>query len=238
MRGKIDAILAALRAVITIPFTVKTRLGYNSPEAFADLLELFQKNAVDLVTVHGRTVKDMYGGSVQYGLIAEAVAKLACPVLANGDISTPQQGIDVLSITGARGLMIGRGAVRNPWIFAQIRAVLARRSVRYPTGLEMRDYLIRLLESVRWAGGTEHQHVERMKKYLQFIGPGIEPAGDFLRQVLRVKTVEEFHSVVQRWLNHKEPLPLIPGAGRDTSAASCTAGSRSIAPGAASPERF
>lgn len=208
IRDKIDAILAALRSAVTIPLTVKTRLGYDSTEAFVDLLELFRKNSIDLITVHARTVKDMYGGHVQYDLISEAVRKLSCPVLANGDIVNPQQGLDILSCTGAHGLMVGRGAIRNPWIFAQIRAMVAGRSPIYPTGREMRDYLLHLQQSVRWAGGTEHQHVERMKKHLQFIGPGIDPSGLFLHQILRVRTVAEFDRVVHQWLDHRKVLPL------------------------------
>ena len=73
--GKIDAILGALRDAVTIPFTVKTRIGFDSAEGFDELLGLFAKHAIDLLTVHGRTVKQMYRPGVRYDLIARAAGR-------------------------------------------------------------------------------------------------------------------------------------------------------------------
>ena len=119
--AKIDAMLGALRDAVAIPFTVKTRIGYDSADGFDALLALFAKHAVDLLTVHGRTVRQMYRPGVRHDLMARAAGQLACPVLANGNIHGPDQALAVLAETGARGLMIGRGAIRNPWLFNQIR---------------------------------------------------------------------------------------------------------------------
>src|SRR5688572_3186284 len=114
---RIDAILGALREAVTVPFTVKTRVGFDSPEVFELLLDLFSRHSVDLVTVHGRTVTQMYRPGVRYDLIAHAARQLKCPVLANGNIYSADQALAVLRETGCQGLMIGRGAIRNPWIF-------------------------------------------------------------------------------------------------------------------------
>ncbi len=121
---KVDAILGALRETITTRFTVKTRVGFDSPEVFDRLLPIFARHSLDLLTVHGRTVAEMYRAPVRYELIARAAAALPCPVLANGNIYSAAKARDVLATTGARGLMIGRGAIRNPWIFSQIRALV------------------------------------------------------------------------------------------------------------------
>src|SRR4051812_46696059 len=112
---RIDAILGALRDAVTIPFTVKTRVGFDSPAVFDELLSLFAKHSIDLLTVHGRTVTQMYRPGVRYDLIAHAARELRCPVLANGNIHGPDQALALLAETGTRGLMIGRGAIRNPW---------------------------------------------------------------------------------------------------------------------------
>src|SRR6266542_3138001 len=72
---RVDAILGALRDAVTIQFTVKTRIGFDSPEVFDELLPIFAKHSIDLLTVHGRTVKEMYGPVVHYEYIARAVAE-------------------------------------------------------------------------------------------------------------------------------------------------------------------
>jgi len=104
--AKLDAILGALREAVSIPFTVKTRIGFDSPAPFDGLLALFAKHAVDLLTVHGRTVAQMYRPGIRYDLIAQAARELPCPVLANGSVHGPDQAVAVLARTGARGLMI------------------------------------------------------------------------------------------------------------------------------------
>ena len=88
---KIDAILGALRDAVTIPFTVKTRIGFESPAEFDALLPLFAKHPIDLLTVHARTVKQMYRPGVRYDLIAQAARELKCPVLANGNVLSAAQ---------------------------------------------------------------------------------------------------------------------------------------------------
>src|SRR5204863_2836004 len=116
---RVDAILGALRDAVTTMFTVKTRLGFESPEPFSELLSIFAKHSLDLLTVHGRTVKQMYGPKVHYEYISRAVAELPCPVLANGNVDSAENANQILQFTGAKGLMIGRGAIRNPWLFHQ-----------------------------------------------------------------------------------------------------------------------
>src|SRR5207245_3972642 len=83
---RVDSILGALRDAVTIKFTVKSRIGFDSPEVFSELLTIFAKHSLDLLTVHGRTVKEMYGPQVHYDYITRAVAAVPCPVLANGNV--------------------------------------------------------------------------------------------------------------------------------------------------------
>src|SRR6266540_3381962 len=119
--GKVDAILGALREAVQGKFTVKTRLGFESTEVFSELLPIFAKHSLDLLTVHGRTVAEMYRAEVHYDFIARAVAAMPCPVIANGNVYSAARAGQILAQTRARGLMIGRGAIRNPWLFEQIR---------------------------------------------------------------------------------------------------------------------
>ena len=210
--AKIDAILGALRDAVAIPFTVKTRIGYESADGFDLLLALFAKHAVDLLTVHGRTVKQMYRPGVRYDLIALAARELACPVLANGNIHGPDQALAVLAETGARGLMIGRGAIRNPWLFNQIRQRRRGAAPALPTGREVLAYVSELWEAQTTPGARESARVERLKKFMNFIGEGMEPPEPFLHDIRRAATRADFFRVCAAYLDHDRPMRLEPAA--------------------------
>ena len=207
---KIDAILGGLRQAVTIPFTVKTRVGFDSPEVFDSLLSLFARHAIDLVTVHGRTVVQMYRPGVRYDLIAHAARSLPCPVLANGNVYSALQALDVIKQTAAQGLMIGRGAIRNPWIFDQIRQCASAEPVGLPTGRDVLQYIRELWDSQTIAGSREQSQVQRLKKFMNFIGEGIPPAERFLFEIRRVQTRDDFFKVCETYLDHNDPMPLDP----------------------------
>ncbi len=207
---KTDGILAALREAVTIPFTVKTRIGFESPGEFDALLELFSRHAIDLLTVHGRTVKQMYRPGVRYDLIAQAARALKCPVLANGNVHSASHALSVLSETGARGLMIGRGAIRNPWLFRQIRELQAGQSVTLPSGREVLAYIRQLWDSQVTPDAKELAQVQRLKKFMNFIGEGVVPAEPFLHDVRRVTTRADFFRLCEDYFDHDSPMTLEP----------------------------
>jgi tRNA-dihydrouridine synthase len=114
--------LAELRSIVSDrPLTVKIRIGFDNADTFYEILDIVNRHNIDLLSLHGRTVKDMYHGEVRYDLIAEAVKRVDCPVLANGNITSASSALEVLSQTDAADMMVGRWAIANPWIFNQIR---------------------------------------------------------------------------------------------------------------------
>lgn len=207
---QVDAILGALRDAIPGKFTVKTRLGFDDERTFDALLPIFAKHSLDLLTVHGRTVSQMYRNGVRYDLIAEAVAALKCPVLANGNVSSAKVAHEILQQTKARGLMIGRGAIRNPWMFAQIRSLRRGEPISLPTGREVKDYIFALYEAVHGPDMRETPHINRIKKFLNYIGEGVEPTGSFLHAVRRMTSEDEFQRICSEYLDHDRPLSLEP----------------------------
>ena len=207
---RIDAILGALREAVTVPFTVKTRIGFDSPEVFDRLLDLFSRHSVDLVTVHGRTVTQMYRPGVRYDLIAHAARQLKCPVLANGNVHSAEQALAVLRETGCRGLMIGRGAIRNPWIFEQIRQRQRGEPETLPSGRQVLDYIHALWEAQITSEAPESSQVQRLKKFMNFLGEGVPPADRFLFEIRRVNTRADFFRVCTTYLDHNERLSLQP----------------------------
>jgi len=207
---RVDAILGALREAVRIPLTVKTRIGFASADGFEELLAVLGRHSLDWVAVHGRTVQQLYGGEVRYDLIAQAVAALPCPVLANGNVSSPAKAVEVLRQTGARGVMIGRGAIRNPWLFAQIRQALQGQPISRPRGRDVLGYVRELYDRTRPPGLRESAQVRKMKKYLNYLGLGVEPTGGFLQAMRRVRTEVELFDLCERYLAHDRPMPLEP----------------------------
>ena len=200
---RIAAILATLRHAVPGLFTVKMRLGFEDTANFDRILDLVNEHRVDLLSIHGRTVREMYRGEVRYDFIARAVRRVRCPVLANGNITSAARAVAVVAATGAAGVMLGRHAIRNPWIFRQCREAFAGRpaaEVFQPTLADVRDYIARLFEATRSPEIPERAHVNKMKKYLNFVGQGVDPAGAFLHAMRRTETAADLFAVCDRHL--------------------------------------
>ncbi|MBT5926454.1 MAG: tRNA-dihydrouridine synthase family protein, partial [Verrucomicrobia bacterium] len=157
--SRTNRILGALRDAIDIPFTVKTRLGFEDTENYEDLLDIFSQHPIDLLTIHGRTVKQMYRSAVDYEAIRKATDTVPFPVLANGNVYSAKHANEVLKKTNGAGWMIGRGAIRNPWIFRQIRSMLRGDSIEFPTGRDVLDYIENLFETLIQDPYEEKSHV-------------------------------------------------------------------------------
>jgi tRNA-dihydrouridine synthase len=197
---KIDELLGALRDAVPGLFTVKMRIGFDSTETYERILDLVNKHEVNLLSVHGRTVKEGYRSDVHYDFIGRAAQLVKCPVLANGNVTSADKAADVLAQTGAAGVMIGRHAIRNPWIFRQTREKLAGQPMSTIALAEVREYVERLYRETQAPGVPEAAHVAKMKKYLNFVGQGVDAEGKFLFDMRRAMTEAELFAVCDRHL--------------------------------------
>ena len=119
-------ILDAVVNAVDVPVTLKTRLGFaNGQENILRVATRAEQAGIAALAIHGRTREQMYTGTARYELIAEVKRQLKIPVIANGDIDSPQKAKQVLAQTGVDALMIGRAAQGRPWIFRDIRHYLA-----------------------------------------------------------------------------------------------------------------
>ncbi|MBL9202185.1 MAG: tRNA-dihydrouridine synthase family protein [Opitutaceae bacterium] len=198
--AKVGEILATLRAAVPGLFTVKMRIGFDDTANFDRILDLVNEHRVDLLTVHGRTVKEMYRSEVHYDWIAHAVARARCPVLANGNVLSAARAATILSDTRAAGVMIGRHAIRNPWIFRPCREQFAGQPVTRLSLADVRDYIERLYRATLQPGLLERYHVNKMKKYLNFVGQSVDPTGAFLHDMRRVESEAELFLICDRHL--------------------------------------
>jgi tRNA-dihydrouridine synthase B len=165
--GKIlDAVVGAM-APLNVPVTLKTRTGWSRDQRNAlRVARLAESAGVALLTLHGRTRCDFYTGAAEYEHIAEVKAALRIPVIANGDIDSPEKARAVLAYTGADGVMIGRAAQGRPWIFREVSHYLATgKYLAPPTVGEAKAALLEHLEA-HYAFYGEFTGVRTARKHL------------------------------------------------------------------------
>lgn len=198
--AKVDEILGCLRAAVTGRFTVKMRIGFDGDEHFETILDLVEKHDVNLLSLHARTVKEAYRSEVHYEYIKRAAKRLACPVLANGNVTSVAKGQWVLDETQSAGLMIGRSCIRNPWIFRQHREHFAGQPVFQPTLADVRGYIEDLYLATTRGKRDELSHVNHMKKFLNFVGLGVDVDGQFLHDMRRMRSKDDLNRVCDHHL--------------------------------------
>ena len=208
----INRLLGGLRETVAGRFTVKTRVGYAHRDEFPVLLEIFRRHAIDGLAIHARTVAEGYQGGVHTACVRAAVSSLSCPVIANGNIVDVPTALAYHRQTAAAGLMIGRGAIRNPWIFGQIRAAAEGVVGVIPTYRDLFEYIQDLsTEIAREAPRFEPLgHVQRMKRTLGYISHGLDPA--FEQAIRRCREPADFWSICEAHLASDAPLPSRPPA--------------------------
>ena len=189
--AKIDELLGVMRAETPGRFTVKMRIGFEDQRHFDAILALVAKHQVDLLTVHGRTVKGLYWSEVDYAAITHAVKSVPCPVIANGDVTSSAKAQRLLAETGAWGMMMGRHAIRNPWIFQQWRAVQQGREPFAPTLGDVRQYIQEIAEECCDQAMAVDRQAGRLKKFLNFIGLSVDTEGRFLFEMRRTETMAD-----------------------------------------------
>ncbi len=160
-------ILDAVVQAVDVPVTLKIRTGWNADNRNGlQIARIAEKAGIAALAVHGRTRDQQYTGEAEYGTIATIKSALRIPVLANGDIDSPQKAAHVLQTTGADGLLIGRAAQGRPWIFREIAYYLATGTLLPPPALsEVRDILLGHLQALHEFYG-EHQGVRIARKHL------------------------------------------------------------------------
>ncbi len=117
-------IIRKMKAAITVPLSVKIRLGWSDPRECLEFAKVVEDAGADLITVHGRTKAQGYSGIADWKMVGEVKKRVSIPVLVNGDVHTPEAALPAMEQSGADGTLVARGALGNPWILKQIEEVL------------------------------------------------------------------------------------------------------------------
>lgn len=199
------AIVRAVRAAISIPLTVKMRSGFDAESRNApDLAYACQEEGAEAITIHWRTRADLYGGTRAVDKIAETKARLRVPVIANGDVVDFESAARMFRDTGCDGVMIGRGAIKNPWVFKQVWAQMQGEAPVVVDAAEKRRVLLDYFESIRGGFRTDLGALGRMKKIANYFTHGLPYGSDLRYAFLHSQTIEEAVEHTERFFSRLE----------------------------------
>jgi tRNA-dihydrouridine synthase B len=198
--GLAERIVRSVRRAISIPLTVKFRVGLDDCRRnYLELGRLCEANGVDAVAMHARTARQMFTGEADWTHLARLKETLSIPVIGNGDVREPADALSMLARTGCDGVMVGRGATRNPWIFRQIASQLAGGRWSEPSLADRRDLILGHFRMVaERETGTFALH--KLRKFTGWYTHGL-PNGRRLRQEInQLPDVQSFLGAVEAFL--------------------------------------
>ncbi len=163
-------------------FTVKIRIGWNSDEHFDEIVKIIEDEGASAVIIHPRTRSQLFSGKSDWGYIQRATELVKIPVIGNGDILTSKDGIRMFKETGCDSVMIGRGALGNPWLFSQIKEEMGNKKSIQPGITELMNLMKEhLLASVEFYG--ESTAIKLFRKFVPFYTKGLRGSSHLRDQV-------------------------------------------------------
>lgn len=195
-----------------IPVTLKTRTGWDRDSRNAvRIARLAEECGIAALTLHGRTRCDLYTGEAEYETLREVRAAIHIPLIANGDITTPEKARQVLDYTGADAIMVGRAAQGRPWIFREIAHYLEHGTyLPPPTYGELREHLLSHLED-HYTFYGERTGVRSARKHIGWYLGDLPDSEPLLTDIMAVDSTTLQTSMLRHWLDeHAWDAPVLP----------------------------
>jgi len=185
-------IVRAMRAAVDVPFTVKMRAGWDPSHRNApDIAWMCQEEGAEMVAVHWRTRADLYGGEREMETIRAVKDRLSIPVVANGDVVDPASAAQTLADTGCDALMIGRGAIKDPWVFQRILRDRRGEPPLVVDAAEKERVLTGYFEVLQAHSANERHALGRMKKIARYFTANLPDAERLRWSILHSQTIDE-----------------------------------------------
>jgi tRNA-dihydrouridine synthase B len=204
----VEKIIRSVIAATPIPVTVKTRSGWNDDTRDAVSIALRMQDAgARAFTLHPRTRTQMFSGKADWDEIAEVVDALDIPVIGNGDVQSAEDVVRMRDHTRCAGIMVGRGAFGNPWLFRDAQALLAGRPL--PVLPSAAERFAVALEHARLAlelQGDTRQTVIEFRKHFGWYTKGLHGASDLRQRLFRIESIAEAEAI---FLDYLEPVPRV-----------------------------
>ena len=196
---KAEAIIRAVVAATDLPVSVKFRLGWDETCINVDELAVMAEElGVKEIAVHGRTRQQQYSGKADWAAIARVKRRVHIPVFGNGDIFTPGDAKRMLEETGCDGVLIGRGAMGNPWLFGQIKAELRGEAWEEPSVQQRVDMaLLHIERLMSWK--PERVAVREMRKHIGWYFHGLRGAAQLRGSINTLPTAQEVREALYRF---------------------------------------
>jgi nifR3 family TIM-barrel protein len=192
-------IVRAVRGAITVPLTVKFRLGVREDaKTYLELGRICQDEGADAVTLHPRTARQQFSGHADWTAIAALKGGLAIPVIGNGDVASPEDAVALQRETGCDAVMIGRASLTNPWIFRQAAALLAGRSYGEPS-LDERHVLMRSHFGEVIVREDERTALHKLRKFTGWYTHGLPDGRQLRRRLSDLETARAVLDAVEEY---------------------------------------
>lgn len=198
----VDEITRAIVQAVDVPVTLKIRTGWDRANRNAiNIARIAEANGIQALAIHGRTRADAYRGEAEYETIQAVKENITIPVIANGDISSPQKAKFVLDTTGADAIMIGRAAQGNPWVFREVNHYLETGTeMEKPSLEEVRSTLLEHLHNLYDFYG-EYSGVRVARKHISWYSKGQRHGGAFRQAVNQVESSAEQIKMIETFFN-------------------------------------
>jgi tRNA-dihydrouridine synthase B len=189
-----STIVREMKKVITVPLSVKIRLGWSDPTECISFVKVLEEAGADLITIHGRTKVQGYSGVTDWKAVGEAKKQVSIPVLVNGDVHKPELVHEALTQSGADGVLIARGALGNPWFFVHYQEISAGK-IPTPISLDERVRVVNRhldLHLAQYGNGA----VSTFRKHLSWYFKGIPNFKQYKEPIMTAQTPNELRTIL------------------------------------------